>query len=108
VAVYGVEFLNGHFFYASTVAVRRMMVYLSYGFSLRVSFSFQQVDDTLFEVALHNDFSIFGTSAHSTFTFQQFAQFFQVIVGAHETGDKSDDFAAPVLAHAGVVVQGRG
>ena len=71
---------------------------LSHGLGLRVSFCLQEVDDTLFEVALHDDFSIFGTSAYSTFTFQQFAQFFQIIVGAHETGDKSDDFATPVLA----------
>ena len=66
---------------------------LSHGLGLRVSFCLQEVDDTLFEVALHDDFSIFGTSAYSTFTFQQFAQFFQIIVGAHETCDKSDDFA---------------
>lgn len=71
---------------------------LSHGLGLRVSFCLQEVDDTLFEVALHDDFSIFGTSAYSTFTFQQFAQFFQIIVGAHETCDKSDDFATPVLA----------
>ena len=74
------------------------MMRLSHGLGLRVSFCLQEVDDTLFEVALHDDFSIFGTSAYSTFTFQQFAQFFQIIVGAHETGDKSDDFATPVLA----------
>ena len=88
------------------------MMRLSHGLGLRVSFCLQEVDDTLFEVALHDDFSIFGTSAYSTFTFQQFAQFFQIIVGAHETCDKSDDFCHPgscgPAVHAGVVVQGGG
>ena len=45
---------------------------------LRISVSFQQVDNPLLEVALYQYFAIFGTASYTQSAFEPLAQFFQV------------------------------
>ena len=47
---------------------------------------------------LHNDFSVFGASSHTAFTFKEFAQFFQIVFRTDKSGNESYNFTAPVLA----------
>lgn len=44
-----------------------VLVRLSHWFGLCISFFLQQLKNLLFEVALYNDFAVFGTTTYTTF-----------------------------------------
>lgn len=52
----------------------------------------------MLKVSLYNDFSVFGASSHTAFTFKEFAQFFQIVFRTDKSGNESYNFTAPVLA----------
>lgn len=64
---------------------------------IRVPLLDEQFDDFGLEVALDDDFAIFGRAAYAAAGFDEFGQGLEVVVGADEAADDGDGLSSAVV-----------
>src|SRR5690606_19843403 len=80
-----------------TVLCKAVFSFSASCFFCSVSFFQKYFHDLFALIALNNDLAILRTSSCSTFCFQKFGKFFQIIVTANKSANKCHRFASALF-----------